>query len=176
MSSSDEIIHCFPYHGEKITELFKYSKESLPLVNFFNRSAKNCIKQLISRVFVIKNHKSQIVGFMAISLKSIEKEKLEKSKTGSMYNRPAIVIGQLIIDENFQGKGYGKKAIGFVIRIAYMLKKFLPCRLLFVEAINDEAKTFYEKQGFKGFAEDPYTLVLDLLPIFSEFEKSSQKK
>lgn len=170
MDSSTETIFFSPYQGEKITSDFKYSTGSQALVDFFNNSAKKCVKELISRVFVIKNYEFKIVGFMAISLKSVEKAKLSSGKTGGLYNRPAIVIGQLIIDENSQGKGYGKKTIKFVIRIAYFLRKFLPCRLLFVDAIDDNAKEFYEKHGFQAIPEDPYTLVLDLLPIFNEFE------
>lgn len=174
MSSSTETIYFSPYKGEKITSNFKYSTGSQELVDFFNNSAKKCIKELISRVFIIKNNESKIVGFMAISLKSIEKAKLSRKKTKGLYNRPAIVIGQLIIDEDSQGKGYGARAIQFVIRIAYFMRKFLPCRLLFVDAIDDNAKKFYEKHGFQAIPEDPSTLVLDLLPIFNEFESSKK--
>ena len=154
-----------PYKGEKIPKDFKYSKDYKEIVDFLNKSAKKCVEELVSKIFIIKNKKSEFIGYVAISLKSVQKKTLKKDKSRGLFDRPAVVIGQLIIDERHQGKRYGTTAINFVIAIIKLLKTYLPCRLLIVEAINDEAKKFYENRGFKPFPDDPYTLVLDLLPI-----------
>lgn len=166
MDYNDYELQFCPYKGEKIPKDFKFSKDYEEIVEVLNKSAKQCERELISKFFILRNKKSEFVGYVAISLKSIEKKVLEKGKkTRGLFDRPAIVIGQLIIDENHQGKGYGTTAINFVIAVIKLLKVYLPCRLLVVEAINDEARRFYEKRGFKSFPNDPYTLVLDLLPI-----------
>lgn len=159
----DSNLICFhPYKGEKIPKDFEYDDDSKPLVDFFNKKAKSCTKELVSKVFVIRDQKRKFIGFIATSIKALDKGKLKKSKSRGLFDRPSIVIGQLLIDKKYQGKGYGTKAISWVILIAKTLGKFLPFRLLFVEAINDKAKEFYEKRGFKALPKDPYTLVLDL--------------
>lgn len=162
--NKDYNLEFHPYKGEKIPNGFKYSKEYQSIIDFFNKDAEDCIKNLISKVFVIK-FKEKTVGFVAISLKSIERKELTRKKQRGKYNRPALVIGQLIIDESCQGKGFGTETITWVISIIKLVQKFFPCRLLFVDAINDKAANFYKQKGFKAIKSDPYTLVLDLLPI-----------
>lgn len=159
-------IRFYPYKGEKIPPYFEHDQDSKDMVNFLNKSAKKCVRELISKIFIIKSDESDFLGYIAISLRSIEKDKLSTEKQRALYARPAIVIGQLIIDKRYQGKGYGRAAVKFVIAIAKLLKTYLPCRLLVVDAINENAKKFYEKLGFRAIPDNPLTLVLDLLPLF----------
>ena len=163
-----ETLFFVPYCGGSVPNGFVYSSEHEPLIRFFNRSAKKNVDELISKIFIIKNDECDFVGYIAISLKSLKKDALSTGKTQGLFDRPAIVIGQLIIDERFRKCGFGSTSIKFVISIVRLLKKYLPCRLLFVEAIDDNAKSFYEKRGFLSLKDDPFTLVLDLLPILKE--------
>ena len=91
---------------------------------------------------------------------------LKNPKNIGLFERPAIRIGQLIIDETKRGQGYGKCAINFVISIVRMMKWYLPCRLLVVDALNEKAQTFYEKAGFQMM--EDRTLVFDLAPMLKQ--------
>ncbi len=87
---------------------------------------------------------------------------------GGKFDRPAVVIGQLIIDANVQQKVFGKATIEWVIFLIKYIQKFFPIRLLVVDAINEKAAGYYKHLGFQPLKGDPYTLVLDLLPILRE--------
>lgn len=168
----EDTIQFRPYKiDEKIPESFQYDDQYQPLIDFFNISAKRCVKDLISKIFVMSVKGNKFVGYVAISLTSVEKKKLKAPKSRGIYDRPAILIGQLIIDKRHHGKGYGTTAIKFVVSIIRILSKYLPCRLLFVDAIDDQAIKFYKSLGFKQLVDDENTLVLDLLPILNSSKK-----
>jgi|GEM_PF-1494335 len=162
-----------PYHGEGVHPNFQYEKKYQPIMDFFNKDAKKCIKQLISKAFIISVN-DEIVGYIAISFKSIEKRNLKGNKQSGKFDRPALVIGQLIFDSRHQHKGYGSGTIKWVISLVRIVQQFLPLRLLFVDAIDEQAASFYKSRGFEPMQDDPDSLVLDLLPIL-EIVKNIEK-
>lgn len=153
-----------PYHGEGIAPSFKYELKHQDIIDFFNKDAKKCVEELISKSFTISVGK-EIVGYIAISFKSIEKKALTRRKQTGKYDRPALVIGQLIFDSRYQNRGFGTRTILWVISIVKIVQKFLPLRLLFVDAIDQQARSYYEKRVFESLKGNKDSLVLDLLPI-----------
>lgn len=153
-----------PYYGEGITPDFQYDKNHQDIIDFFNNDAQKCVEELISKAFTISVEK-KIIGYIAISFKSIGKNILTRRKQTGKFDRPALVIGQLIFDSRYQKRGFGKRTILWVISIVKMVQKFLPLRLLFVDAIDEEAKSFYLGRGFELLKGNDESLVLDLLPI-----------
>ncbi|MFA5820805.1 MAG: hypothetical protein WC873_01740 [Candidatus Gracilibacteria bacterium] len=159
----------YPYREEKIPEGFVYSSANKPLVDFFNHSAKKCNQQLVSKIFVIKNEEKMMIGYVALGLKAMRRKNLKSSKSRGLYDRPAIVIGQLLIDERYRSKGCGKIVLKFVVAVVRLLKAYLPLRLLVVEALHDESKKYFqEKWNFEPTPDDPYTLVFDLWQILKK--------
>jgi len=155
----------FPYKGQKLPESFKCLPINIPLVDFFNKSARKCVKNIVSKIFIIRNEENVFVGYVTLALKNIKRTVLSTSKAEGIFDRPALVIGQLLIDENFRRQGCGKAVLKWVIAVVRAVGKFIPLRLLVVEALHDDAKRYYEERGFKPLCDEPYTLVLDLLKI-----------
>lgn len=167
MTINREKLSFVPYKGTmKIPQDFGYDKSHKALIDFFNKQAKKCTEEFVSKIFVLRNIESEFVGFIATSLCSIGKQKLLPEKSRGMFERPAIRIGQLIIDKKFRGRKFGATAIKFIISIARLLSIYFPCRLLVVDAIDESAKSFYQKLNFIELPDDDSTLVLDLAPIF----------
>lgn len=160
----------FPYKGQKLPKDFKCSPKNKPLVDFFNKSASKCVKNIVSKIFIIRNEDGVFLGYVALALKNITRDVLNPPKSDGIFDRPALVIGQLLIDENFRRQGCGKTVLKWVTAVVRVVGKFIPLRLLVVEALHDDAKKYYEDRGFKSLPDDPYTLVIDLLKIL---EKSS---
>ena len=155
----------FPYKGQRLPEGFKCSPMNVPLVDFFDKSARKCAKNIVSKIFIIKNEEGAFIGYVALALKNIKRSVLNLPKSSGIFDRPALVIGQLLIDENFRRQGCGKAVLRWVIAVVRTVGEFIPLRLLVVEALHDEAKKYYEERGFKPLRDEPYTLVLDLLKI-----------
>ncbi|MFA4890993.1 MAG: GNAT family N-acetyltransferase [Candidatus Gracilibacteria bacterium] len=123
------------------------------------------MKNIVSKIFIIKNEEGAFLGYVALALKNITRNALNPPKSDGIFDRPALVIGQLLIGENFRRQGCGKAVLKWVIAIVRVVGNFVPLRLLVVEALHDDAKKYYEDRGFKPLPGDPYTLVLDLLKI-----------
>ncbi|MDP2642580.1 MAG: GNAT family N-acetyltransferase [Candidatus Peregrinibacteria bacterium] len=163
---NDSQVNFFPFKdGMKIPEDFEYEENHKDIINFFNKKASQCSREFIAKIFVMKNTDNVFLGYIALSICSIGKQDLKTTKAKGLYERPAIKIGQLIIDKKHQNKGYGSMAIRFVTSIAMKWKAFIPCRLIVVDAIDESAKEFYKKKNFHELTAKKDTLVLDLAPI-----------
>lgn len=57
-------------------------------------------------------------------------------------------LSQILIDERYQGKGYGTKACEIILNILEEDKKYDEVTLCIIEG-NDSARRMYEKLGFK---------------------------
>lgn len=163
---NDFQVNFFPFKdGMKIPTDFEYNPQHEEIISFFNEKASQCSREFISKIFVMKNTDNVFLGYIAISICSVGKKDLKTAKTKGLYERPAIKIGQLIIDKKYQNRGYGGIAIRFVMSIARQWKAFLPCRLIVVDAIDGSAKEFYKKKNFHELTTEKDTMVLDLAPI-----------
>lgn len=166
MNDKEFSLDFYPYRGEKIPADFVCKEENKPLVDFLNKNAKKCQKQLVSKVFVIRDKDKKFIGYVAFGIKLMLRKDLKISKSRGQFERPALVIGQLLIDENYRFRGYGKIVLKFVISIVLLLKAYIPLRLLVVEALHENSKRYFEDQWkFEPLPEDPYTLVFDLWQI-----------
>ena len=76
---------------------------------------------------------------------------------------PAVLLGRLAVDLDFQGAGLGggliRDAAGLTLRVA----EGVGVRALLVHALSDAAVAFYRRYGFKPAPADPHVLML-LLP------------
>ncbi|KKQ71436.1 MAG: hypothetical protein UT33_C0009G0027 [Candidatus Peregrinibacteria bacterium GW2011_GWC2_39_14] len=161
---SEKQLYFIPFNDRTlISPDFKYTDEYKDIYSFFKNKAIKCQKEYISKCFELRSG-DKCVGYLALSLCSVKQKYLSSPKNRGLFERPAIRIGQLIIDAGQHKQGYGSCAINFVISIARLMKSFLPCRLLVVDAIDGKAMKFYEHIGFKVIDEN--TLVFDLAPMF----------
>ena len=62
---------------------------------------------------------------------------------------PAVLLGRLAIDRNWQGKGLGGDLLRDAILRVVASAKIIGVRALLVHAISEDAKTFYAKHGFR---------------------------
>lgn len=125
------------------------------LENYFHRYASQDVKKRLSKCFVlIDNKQSKIIGYYTLSalsvlISDIPQERINK---GIPYpNIPAVLLGRLAIDDNFQKQGYGKFLI--VDAIHKIKNTHIAAALLIVEAKDDNAFAFYNELGFIEFKE-----------------------
>lgn len=75
---------------------------------------------------------------------------------------PMAILGRLAIDQAFQGRGIGKAMLQDAVLRAGQAASIMGIRGLLVHALDDKAKTFYERFGFRGSPTSPLTLILSL--------------
>ncbi|HHL1260619.1 TPA: GNAT family N-acetyltransferase, partial [Haemophilus influenzae] len=126
-----------------------------PLEKYFHKYVSQDVKKGLAKCFVLINEQqSRIVGYYTLSALSIPITDIpqERISKGVPYpNIPAVLIGRLAIDTNFQKQGYGKFLIADAVH--KIKNATVAATILVVEAKNDDASSFYERLGFIEFKE-----------------------
>lgn len=113
-----------------------------------------------SRTFVLCEGR-RVVGYYSLAAASV----LHRMATSNIRRNmpepiPAVLIGRLAVDKSLQGMGHGVGLVrDAVLRIAGAAET-IGVRAILVHALSDEAKTFYERFGFRPSPIDPMTLML----------------
>ena len=120
-------IEAFNMHYEKRRDIFAKKKEET-----LKEELANMLNNEEEKVFVIENDK-EIIGYISI--------KINNKTTKSIW------IDELMIDKDYQNKGYGKSLINKV----YQYAEENNCKRIELNcwSFNENAKNFYHKQGFK---------------------------
>jgi GNAT superfamily N-acetyltransferase len=73
---------------------------------------------------------------------------------------PVVILGRLAISLRFQGNGIGTALLQDAVLRVLQAAEIAGIRAILVHAISDQAKRFYEKNGFIPSPVDPMTLMI----------------
>ena len=122
------------------------------LDDFFQKQATQDARRNISITYVLSDVvENRIVGFYTLSSSVIELQNLSDEiirKLPGYPLIPAILIGRLAIDKNYQGKNFGEMLLMNALSRSYESSKIVASFAVIVEAINKQAISFYKKYGF----------------------------
>ena len=106
----------------------------------------------------------QVVGFYSLAASAVEKRRLSSRIGRSMPEPvPVILLGQLAVDTSYQGRGLGSDLLVDAAKRALSAAHLIGARAIVVQALNNEAKAFYGRFGFRPFSDrEPLMLVLRL--------------
>jgi GNAT superfamily N-acetyltransferase len=118
-----------------------------------------------SRTYVICPKGSQVViGFFSLNMgQMLASETLGSMRRNMPTHIPAVVLGRLAIDKNWQGQGLGRALIFEAMRRALRASEEVAARLLIVHAISLTAENFYKHHGFTCLPVDAPILAIDIL-------------
>lgn len=127
------------------------------ITEFLQRTALQHSKKGFSRTYVLttksplKSGKYGIIGFFSISSSQIKNEEFtpEDARKLPRYPIPAILIGQLGVHGDYQGKGIGQATLVEALKMAYRISCTLGAYAVLVDCINDSVTRFYEGFGFQ---------------------------
>ncbi|ESZ23620.1 GNAT family N-acetyltransferase [Mesorhizobium sp. L2C084A000] len=115
-----------------------------------------------SRTYVVAED-ARVVGYYCLSSGGLDLAQAPGAIRRNMPDPiPMVVLGRLAVDAGWQGKGLGAALLQDAVLRAGRAATILRIRGIFVHAISDEAKAFYEHYGFAASPKNPMTLVLSL--------------
>ena len=123
------------------------------LDNYFWKQAKQDVKRKISTCFVLVDKETyKISGYYTLSSNSISSDLIpdsfKKRLPKSYLSIPAILLGRLAIDKEFQGKGIGKVLLIDSLKRCFNTSSSIGAFAVIVDPLDDDAERFYEKYGF----------------------------
>ena len=153
-----------PLNDDHNRSAFQCGIEALD--NYLKKLAKQDIKRRISRVFVATqpDDSSQILGYYTLSALSIHLNELPEALARKLPRNPipAALIGRLAVSQHAQGYGIGKMLLVNAIKRTLAVSGDIAIYAMVVDAINDEARSFYEKFCFIGLSPNSNRLFLPL--------------
>jgi GNAT superfamily N-acetyltransferase len=111
---------------------------------------------------VVDTEQDRVVGYHGLSLASIEHaDATERGRKGMpQHPIPAMLLARLAVDKAVQGKGIGAFLLKDAMSRALSVAEQAGMRLLFVHALNDKARAFYEHFCFEPSPTDAMNLQL----------------
>ncbi len=115
-----------------------------------------------SRTFVTcSGHR--VVGYYSLAagavLRSAAMPKVRRNMPDPV---PVVLLGRLAVDRAWQGKGHGADLLRDAILRIITAAESIGVRAILVHAISEEAKTFYEKHGFRSSPAEHMTLMITI--------------
>jgi len=109
------------------------------------------------------NGRRPVLGYYTIAMSSIDLRKLpEERRSGLPQRVPAALLGRLAVHESAQRQGLGELLlIDALNRIARAALE-VPAHAVVLDAMDEDAKGFYERYGFQELTDNPLHLFLPM--------------
>ena len=154
-------------HGH-VREAFDCGKPSLN--DFLHTLVSQYEKRNLGRTYVaLQQGDQRVLGYYTLASGAIAAESLpaKHAKKLPRHAVPVVLLARLAVDRSVHGKGLG----GFLLRDAFTrsldLSNQLGIHAVVVDALDAEAKTFYQRFGFLPLTDDEMRLFLPLGTIRS---------
>ena len=104
----------------------------------------------------------RVAGFYSLAASAIEKGRLSsRASRNTPEPVPVILLGQLAVDSAYQGRQLGSDLLVDAARRARAAAEIIGARAIVVQAIDEQATTFYRRFGFRPFSDrEPLMLIL----------------
>ena len=136
------------------------------LDHYIHKQAGQDIRRRISRIFVavLTDNPKKVMGYYTLSSLSISLKHLPQKLARKLPKHPvpAALIGRLAVTHNAQGCGIGKMLIVDAIKRTLSVSDQIAIYAMVVDAIDDNAKGFYEQFGFMRLNDNSSRLFLPL--------------
>ena len=132
------------------------------LDDWLKRRARANEAEGASRTFVTCGGR-RVVGYYRLAAGAVLRSGVPAKVRRNMPEPvPVVLLGRLAVDRAQQGKGYDADLLRDAILRIVTAAGSIGVRAILVHAISEEAKTFYEKHGFRSSPAEPMTLMITI--------------
>lgn len=155
---------------EHVLTSFSCGKESLD--RWLRQSAARGGKQDTGRTFVLHDGDGVVLGYYTLAGHLLHRDSLSLSRTEARSlpeELPAILIAKLAVDLTLQGQGFGRDLLVEALSKCVAAGSIAASRYVVVDAIDEEAASFYTRYGFRPIpGTDPVRLIRRLKDIAAD--------
>ena len=136
------------------------------LNSFLRQLAGQQQRRGISKTYVsLAPDGTTVTGFVTVSAAQVLSGRLPNSLKLPRYPVPALRIGRLAVDRQFQGAGIGQDLLAFALQLALEFSDKVGLYAVIVDAKDVKACHFYQRLGFVATLDDPLCLFLPLATL-----------
>lgn len=120
------------------------------LAEYLHSHARQNDKKNIAKSFVAVDNENSVLGYYSLSTSNIEYKEIPKEYPRGLpqYPIPAVLIGKLAVDESTEGQGLGSRLLIDAFQRILIISEEVAVKVVLVEAIDEEAKSYYLHFGF----------------------------
>jgi len=127
--------------------------------------ARQNAELFLGRTYVlVAPDQAQIKGYYTISSGSVARQDLPEIRL-PRYPVPVVLLGRLAVDKNTQGQKLGEFLLLDALKRSAQLAHHLGIFAVVVDALNEQAQSFYRKYGFAQTVDDPMRLYLPIKKV-----------
>ena len=137
----------------------EFNCNSERLNKYLQEQVTSNIKQNIAICYLALNNQQKIIGYYTLSSCSLLLNNLPdelKNKLPRYPTIPAVLMGRLAVDINYQGKKIGASLLADALKRC--INSGIGAYALVVDVIDEKAKQFYLNYGFIECIDNPHTL------------------
>jgi len=144
-----------PLTAEDDTAGFDCGRDALN--HWFRRHAWRNQQSDVSRTSVVCDAATgSVAGYVSLSAAQIERAWLPKPQQRNRPDPvPAILLGQLAVDQRWQGRGVARSLMSFALTTAVRLSKEIGCLCVMTHPLDDDVRALSRSFGFEDLPFDP---------------------
>ena len=113
-----------------------------------------------SRTYVVRAG-ARVVGYYALATGGVAQAQAPGRVRRNMPDPvPVMILGRLAVDRHWQGRNLGASLLRDAIVRTLQAAEVVGIRAILVDAISEDAKRFYERNGFRASPVDPMILMI----------------
>jgi predicted GNAT family N-acyltransferase len=147
------------------------------LDRYLHATATQDKKRNIAIPYVIfDKDRQKIIGYYTLAMSSINLEELPQDLSKKLPKYPLIgvnLIGRLAVSTDYRGSGWGKLLIMDALHRSLGISKATASFAVVVEAIDEEAVSFYQRFDFQAFPDRAFKLFRTMINIERSFDLKS---
>jgi GNAT superfamily N-acetyltransferase len=133
------------------------------LNSWLRQHAERATGQGTRTYLLVEEATSAVVGYFALAPHLLERDDAPSSvRRGAPRRIPAILLAELALDQNLQGRGLGAELLTHALTTILAAARTAGGRLIVVDAIDENAASFYRAHDFKPSPTDPRRLMMKL--------------
>jgi GNAT superfamily N-acetyltransferase len=136
------------------------------LDRYLQRQASQDSRRLIAATFILVMPGGAIGGTYTLSATSVELAEMSPEITRRLPrypSLPAFLLGRLAVDRRYRGQGWGRYLLADALNRCVTSE--IPGFAVIVDAKDDDARRFYERESFLRLPETPHRLFRPLSDI-----------
>jgi GNAT superfamily N-acetyltransferase len=142
-----------------------------PLDRYFRTQAGQDARKNVAAPFVLVLPNGAIAGYYTLSSTAVKPAELPAETMRRLPRYPlvpATLLGRLAVDQRYQGRGFGRFLLADALFRA--VRNEIASFAVIVEAKDDAARRFYERESFIPFPDQPMKLFRPMADIAELFK------
>lgn len=114
--------------------------------------------------------KRRVFGYYTVAMSSLGLQVLPEARRGGLLAQvPAALLARLAVDRTAQGQGLGELLLMDALRRIVSATRAVSAHAVVLDAMDEDAKRFYEQYGFLELTDDPLHLFLPMESVRAAF-------